>query len=146
MSLQSINPANGEEIKSYSEQSFSDIKEILNSSNLSQKLWSETKVEFRLECLKNLIEILIDNKKQYYFLISKEMGKPLNQSKAEIDKCVTLCGYYFENAELFLKDKEIEIKGLKSFVTKQPIGLVLGVMPWNFPFWQVFRFAVPTII
>ena len=146
MSLKSINPANGEEIKSYSELSFFEIKEILNSSNVSQKLWSETKVDFRLECLKNLIEILIDNKKEYSLLISQEMGKPLNQSKAEIDKCVTLCGYYYENAELFLLDNEIEIKGLKSFVTKQPIGLVLGVMPWNFPFWQVFRFAVPTII
>ena len=70
MSLQSINPANGEEIKSYSEQSLFQIKEILNSSNLSQKSWSETKVEFRLECLKNLIEILIDNKKEYSLLIS----------------------------------------------------------------------------
>ena len=146
MSLLSINPTNLEKIKSYSEHSDIEIKEILTLANSSQKLWSSTELEFRLECLRQIIAILRDNKKEYALLISQEMGKPFSQAKGEIEKCVWLCKYYIQNSETFLLDKKIEINGQNSFVTKQPIGLVLGVMPWNFPFWQVFRFSVPAII
>ena len=146
MSLISINPTTGEIIQSYSEYSHSEIKKILSKSNISQTLWAKTKLEFRLDCLKQIIGNLKDNKKEYSLLITHEMGKPLNQAKAEIEKCTTLCEYYMANAADFLMDKNIEIKGQKSYVSIQPIGLVLGIMPWNFPFWQVFRFAVPVIL
>ncbi len=146
MSLISINPATEEVINSFPEHTDVQAKEILKFSNSAQKLWGLTPIELRLECLRQIIEILKDNNKEYALLISEEMGKPFTQAKGEIEKCIFLCQYYVENGNNFLLDKKIEIEGQKSFITKQPIGLVLGVMPWNFPFWQVFRFAIPAIL
>ena len=146
MSLISINPATEEVINSFPEHTDVQAKEILKFSNSAQKLWGLTPIELRLECLRQIIEILKDHNKEYALLISEEMGKPFNQAKGEIEKCIFLCQYYVENGNNFLSDKKIQIEGQKSFITKQPIGLVLGVMPWNFPFWQVFRFAIPAIL
>jgi len=145
MSLLSINPSTGEEIQAYTEFSENSIKEILKHASLAQKKWSMTELNFRIECLKQIAGKLRDKKREYAIIISQEMGKPINQSKGEIEKCAWLCDYYIEHSNEFLKEKEIGIAGQKSLVIVQPIGLILGVMPWNFPFWQVFRFAIPTI-
>jgi len=145
MALLSINPTTGKEIKAYPEYSQNLVKKILDSSSITQMKWSTTDLKFRLDCLKRISEILMDKKREYALIISEEMGKPLKQAEGEVGKCAWLCEYYFENSKEYLLDKNIDISGQKSFVTFQPIGLVLGVMPWNFPFWQVFRFAIPNV-
>ena len=144
--LLSINPSTGHEIRSYNQHSNEEIENILNSSIEAQKNWQNTDLKFRLTCLVQLSEILSDSKREYSLLMAEEMGKPLKQGIGEIEKCIWLCDYYIENSKKYLEDKKIKTDGQKSFVTLRPLGLILGIMPWNFPFWQVFRFAVPSII
>ena len=144
--LLSINPSNGMVIKSYPQYSYERITKILNHAAEAQNNWKNTNLKFRLERIKQLSEIVSERKIEYASLMAQEMGKPLKQGIGEIEKCIWLCNYYILNSDEFLKDKTIETGGQKSFVTIQPIGLVLGIMPWNFPFWQVFRFAIPCLI
>ena len=144
--LLSINPSNGMVIKSYPQYSYERITKILNHAAEAQNNWKNTNLKFRLERIKQLSEIVSERKIEYASLMAQEMGKPLKQGIGEIEKCIWLCNYYILNSDEFLKDKTIETDGQKSFVTIQPIGLVLGIMPWNFPFWQVFRFAIPCLI
>ena len=96
--------------------------------------------------MKNAGAILRKHKEKYSRLMTEEMGKPIVQSRSEVEKCAWLCDYFAENGEEFLKDKIVESDASKSFVTFQPLGVVLAVMPWNFPYWQVFRFAVPGLM
>jgi len=144
--LLSINPSTGLKIRSYNQHSNVEIENILNSSCEAQKKWQNTDLKFRLACLEQLSEILSDSKREYSLLMAEEMGKPFKQGIGEIEKCIWLCNYYVENSVKYLDDKKIKTGGQKSFVTFKPLGLILGIMPWNFPFWQVFRFAVPSII
>ena len=145
MSLISINPATGEEIKAYSKHSSVEIGYILNKASQAQKSWCNTDLDFRILCLEQIAGILRDQAKEYAKLMADEMGKPMPQGLGEVEKCAWLCEYYAEQAKSFLVDKEVNIPGQRSIISIQPIGLVLGIMPWNFPFWQVFRFAIPTI-
>ena len=146
MSLISINPATSEEIKIYPEYSLDEIDNILSKAINAQKKWSLLELDFRLECISIISGILKDRKREYASIMANEMGKPIAQAKAEVDKCAWLCDYYKQYAPEFLSDKLIETEYYKSMVTIQPIGLILGIMPWNFPFWQVFRFAIPVLI
>ncbi len=146
MALVSVNPTTSEEIKRYPEHSIKAVIQILKTVSLSQLTWSNTNLDFRLSCLEQLIGVLKDKKREFASLISLEMGKPISQSEGEIEKCIWLCEYYFQNSRKILSRKLINDEKEKCYVTFQPIGNVLGVMPWNFPFWQVFRFAVPTIV
>jgi succinate-semialdehyde dehydrogenase / glutarate-semialdehyde dehydrogenase len=95
---------------------------------------------------KNLAKVLKNNKQQCAKIITEEMGKPITQSYAELDKCVWLCEYYSEYAESFLRDEIIPTEFRKSFISFEPLGIIVGTMPWNFPFWQVMRYLVPTLI
>ena len=144
--LLSINPSTGLEIRSYNQHSNEEIENILNSSIEAQKSWQNTDLKFRLTCLRQLSGVLSDSKREYSSLMAEEMGKPFKQGIGEIEKCIWLCDYYIENSKKYLEDKKIKTDGQKSFVTLRPLGLILGIMPWNFPFWQVLRFAVPSII
>ena len=144
--LLSINPSTGREIKSYPQYSYERINAILTNASEAQNSWKDTDLTFRLDCIKQLSEIVSDRKREYASLMAEEMGKPLKQGIGEIEKCIWLCNYYIKNSKEYLKDKIIETPGQKSFVTIQPLGLILGIMPWNFPFWQVFRFAIPCMI
>tara|TARA_B100000029_G_scaffold231500_1_gene228918 strand:- start:260 stop:1630 length:1371 start_codon:yes stop_codon:yes gene_type:complete len=146
MALISTNPATAEEIKVYSEHSLDDINNILSKALNAQNTWSSLELDFRLECISHISAILKDKKREYASIMANEMGKPIAQAKAEIDKCAWLCDYYREYAPKFLSDKLIDTEYHKSMITLQPIGLILGIMPWNFPFWQVFRFAIPALI
>tara|TARA_Y100001970_G_scaffold63174_1_gene80881 strand:+ start:23425 stop:24720 length:1296 start_codon:yes stop_codon:yes gene_type:complete len=107
--------------------------------------WMNTDFSFRINCLEEMSGLLRERSKEYGTLMANEMGKPLAQGLAEIEKCAWLCQYYKENAENFLKPKSIDTEYYRSLVTFQPLGLILGIMPWNFPFWQVFRFAIPSL-
>ena len=145
MALISINPATGDEIKTYPKHSPVEIGYILNQASQAQKSWCNTDLDFRISCLKQIAGTLRDRAKEYAKLMAMEMGKPMSQGLGEVEKCAWLCEYYAEKAKPYLVDEEVDISGQKSLISIQPIGLVLGIMPWNFPFWQVFRFAIPTI-
>ena len=145
MALISTNPATSEEIKSYNEHSLPEINDILNQTIRAQNKWSLLELDFRLECISQISGTLLDRKREYASIIADEMGKPIAQAIGEIEKCAWLCDYYKKYAKVFLTDKLIDTEYHKSLVTIQPVGLILGIMPWNFPFWQVFRFAIPAL-
>ena len=110
------------------------------------KDWKSKSISDRLKFIKNLIFELEKQKEILKKQCTLEMGKPLKQAEAEVEKCGKLCEYYIENAEDFLSGKSISTDGSESYTTHEPLGVILGVMPWNFPYWQVFRFAIPAII
>ena len=146
MSLRSINPANGKEIAVYKEMSTDEVDGILTTVNDAFNSWRKTSFSIRSELLKNAAAILQSNKEAFGRLMSLEMGKPYSQSLAEVVKCAKGCEYYADNTEDILADRIIETDASKSYVSHQPIGIVLAVMPWNFPFWQVFRFVAPALM
>jgi succinate-semialdehyde dehydrogenase/glutarate-semialdehyde dehydrogenase len=144
--LQSINPFTEEIIKEYEEMSATEIDEIIQSADKAFYDWKETDFKHRAELMKNAAQVLQERKDELAKLMTLEMGKPILQSVAEVEKCVWVCDYYCDNAESFLEDENIKTDASKSFVSFQPLGVVLAVMPWNFPFWQVFRFAAPALM
>lgn len=144
--IQSINPANNQVIKTYQEISDNDLSVLLNNMHSAFEDWKTKSFNYRASLMKTAAEILRSKKEEYSRLMTLEMGKPIVQSRAEIDKCAWVCEYYADNAEKFLQDEIVQTEASKSFVTFQPLGVVLAVMPWNFPFWQVFRFAAPTLM
>jgi len=144
--LLSINPSTGSIIKSFDQYGESKVDHIISGAHKIQKIWEKTELKFKLACIERLSEILADSKKDNASLMAEEMGKPFKQGIGEIEKCIWLCNYFIDNSKNYLKDKIVKTKGQKSFITFKPLGLILGIMPWNFPFWQVFRFSVPSII
>ncbi|NWG28186.1 MAG: NAD-dependent succinate-semialdehyde dehydrogenase [Ignavibacteriaceae bacterium] len=144
--LLSINPANLEILKTYPQMQPAEVNNIINLTNIAFEKWKETSFKFRSELMMKAANLLREKKEEYSRLMTLEMGKPIAQSRAEVDKCAWVCDYYAENAENFLSDEIIQTDASKSFVTFQPVGIVLAVMPWNFPFWQVFRFAAPGLM
>ena len=143
--LISINPASQEVVHTYQVHSSEEIAFILSKAEEAQKVWASSTISFRSSCLEQLSGVLKDKAREYAQLMALEMGKPLEQGVGEVEKCAWLCDYYSEYGEEFLMDKPVETGNTKSFISIEPLGLVLGVMPWNFPFWQVFRFALPAI-
>lgn len=144
--LQSINPANEELIQEYAEMNDSEVSKILEQVNSAYQDWKLTSFSHRSQLMKNAAKVLRERKEEFAKLMTLEMGKPILQSKAEVEKCAWVCDYYAENAEKFLANEEVKTEFSTSYVSYQPIGVVLAVMPWNFPFWQVFRFASPTLM
>ena len=145
MQLKSINPKNTHLISSWDIHNSYDVNEILENANKAYLEWKDTDLSFRINCLDEIANVLRENKKEYGTIMADEMGKPLSQGIAEIEKCAWLCDYYRFNAKEFLSPRDIDTDNYKSLVTFQPLGLILGIMPWNFPFWQVFRFAIPSL-
>ena len=146
MNLISINPANNKKINSYEEISKDSINQIIDSSFNTFLDWRNKSFSYRAKKMRHLAELLKQKKELLGLLMTKEMGKPIKQSIAEAEKCAWVCEYYADNAEKFLSQKEIPTGSTKSFISFQPIGIVLAIMPWNFPFWQVFRFASPALM
>lgn len=122
------------------------MQNLLEISQNTQYSWRNLSIQTRISFLPQLAKLLLENKEEYATCITTEMHKPISQAIAEVEKCALLCNYYYENAESFLAIKSIKTDASESFVAYEPLGVILGVMPWNFPFWQVFRFAVPTLI
>ena len=145
MELKSVNPKNNHLISSWDIHDSHDVKNIIENVNNAYLKWKDTDLSFRLNRLEDIANIIRENSKEYGTIMADEMGKPLSQGIAEIDKCAWLCDYYRENAKEFLSSKDIDTNNFKSLVTFQPLGLIFGIMPWNFPFWQVFRFAIPSL-
>jgi len=144
--MQSINPANLQVVKTYNSMLPSEVNNIIDLTQNTFESWKEISFSQRSKLMMNTAEVLRRKKEDYSRLMTLEMGKPIAQSRAEVGKCAWVCEYYAENAEKFLSDELIETDASKSFVTFQPMGIVLAVMPWNFPFWQVFRFAAPGLM
>ena len=144
--LTSINPTNNKPIKTYDEMSSEEYLKIISRADNAFTLWKETSFAHRSELMINAAKVLRENSEEYSVLMTMEMGKPIVQSRAEVEKCAWVCDYYAENAEKFLADEIIKTEATKSFVSYQPLGVILAIMPWNFPFWQVFRFAAPNLM
>jgi succinate-semialdehyde dehydrogenase/glutarate-semialdehyde dehydrogenase len=145
MKFKSINPYNNQEVGEYTAFSEQVLQDKLNKSQHAFASWRKVPLEERCQLIKKAGQVLRDNIEEYATMITLEMGKPIKESRAEISKCATVCDYYAENATTFLADEVIASDASKSFVQHNPIGSVLAIMPWNFPFWQVFRFAAPTL-
>ncbi|MDQ3192547.1 MAG: NAD-dependent succinate-semialdehyde dehydrogenase [Bacteroidota bacterium] len=146
MKFKSINPYTGEVISTYQEHSEEEIKSILSKADSAFQNWSKVPIQQRGIFMKNAAAILRENVSLYARTITLEMGKPICESRAEIEKCAWVCDFYAQNAAQFLADNTIITDARESFVSFEPMGCVLAIMPWNFPFWQVFRFAAPTIM
>lgn len=144
--IQSINPANLQLIKTYHSMLPSEVNNIIDLTADAFEKWKETSFSHRSNLMMKAAQVLKAKREEYSELMTLEMGKPISQSKAEVEKCAWVCEYYADNTEKFLKDELIQTDASKSFVTYQPLGTVLAVMPWNFPFWQVFRFAAPGLM
>lgn len=146
MAMKAINPATDVLIREYAEHDASQVQEIISKTQADWQSWKNTSFEHRSALMRKAAGILTKNKEKYARLMSEEMGKVISEARAEVEKCVWVCEYYAEHAVDFLADEIVETEASKSFVSFDPMGIVLAVMPWNFPFWQVFRFAVPALM
>lgn len=144
--MDSINPANGKKIAHYEPYSDADIEIALDQVQRTQRDWSQRPMDERVALLRKAAHILRKRSDEFGMLITQEMGKLAREAKAEVEKCALGCEYYAGNGPRFLADEMIESDAGKSYVAYQPLGVVLAVMPWNFPFWQVFRFAAPALL
>ncbi len=146
MQLRSVNPAKEEVNRSYQAHQLDEADQILDDSVIAFREWRQTSFNERAELLRKMADILRRKRESLSFIITVEMGKHIRESRAEIDKCAWVCEYYADNGEKFLESETVETNASLSYVTYQPLGPVLAIMPWNFPFWQVFRFAAPTVM
>lgn len=122
-----------------------DILSIAHDTHRVARAWAAVPVQERADQARQAAQVLLERKQELALLITREMGKPVRESRAEIEKCAWVCEFYADKGPGFLADELIPTNAWKSFTTCQPLGVVLGIMPWNFPFWQVFRFAVPAL-
>ena len=147
MALKAINPATGKQIAEYEEMPASKAAEAIEAAHEAFLEWRTRSFADRAKPMREAARLLRVRARQYGRLMAEEMGKPITGAMGEVEKCAGACDYFAENAEKFLAHEPIAIEGAKnSFVAFQPIGVVLAVMPWNFPFWQVFRFIAPALM
>lgn len=141
-----INPATGESLAEYHVMSSGEIDRVLRQADLDFRSWRTTSMDERQRLMKRLGALLRERQADHARLISLEMGKPLAQAAGEVNKCAWVCDYFAEHAESFLQPEESMLDGARGLVKFEPLGVILGVMPWNFPYWQVIRFAAPAIM
>ena len=140
-----VDPATGRELQRYDAMSSADIDAVLDQVTTAQKTWADAPITARTTALQRAAAILRDRSAELGALATAEMGKPITEAIAEVEKCAWVCEYYAENSHQQLADEEIVAAGSRSYVRYEPLGTVLAIMPWNFPYWQVFRFAAPTL-
>lgn len=143
--VQSKNPYTHTVLNSYAKDTKSSIRSKLHKALLIEASWGNKPIDERCDLLSKVADLLLERKEQYAKLITQEMGKPISQSISEIEKCAWACDFYALNAEDLLADELISTDGHESFISYDPLGCILAVMPWNYPFWQVIRFAAPTL-
>ncbi len=146
MPIASINPATGETLKKFEALSESEIENKIALAAEAFRKHRRTSFSERAEKMMSAAKILEDDKKDFAVTMTTEMGKPIKAAMAEAEKCAWVCRFYAENAERFLSDEDVQTDARRSFIRYRPLGPVLAVMPWNFPFWQVFRFAAPALM
>src|SRR5438093_54286 len=146
MAVASINPTTGETLETFAETTPAALERVLDQALAAYQSWSRCSYAQRAQAMREAGRLLRERKTQHARTMALEMGKPLMQGEAEAEKCAWVCDYYAEHAERFLADEPRETDASKAFVRFDPIGPVLAIMPWNFPFWQVFRFAAPALM
>ena len=144
--MKSINPYNNKLILEYTEMTTEGINSVVNANYDAWQIWKKTHFELRSGLMFKAAQVHKQKKNELANLITSEMGKRIAEAEAEIEKCAWVCEYYAGHAEIMLADEPIETDGQKSMAVFQPIGPVLAIMPWNYPFWQVFRFAAPALM
>jgi succinate-semialdehyde dehydrogenase/glutarate-semialdehyde dehydrogenase len=144
--FQTINPYTNEILETFEFQTNQEIENIVSKADNAYKTWRKTTIEQRADLFSRLAQVLRGNSNRLAILVSKEMGKPIKESRAEIIKCAWACEYYAMNTKKFLADEIIVSDATKSHVSFEALGCILAIMPWNFPFWQVFRFAAPALM
>ncbi|MDD5313576.1 MAG: aldehyde dehydrogenase family protein, partial [Dehalococcoidia bacterium] len=146
MKMQSINPATGEMVKEYDEMTPQQAKSSVEKSQQAFLSWRKVGFRERADCLRRAAGILRSKAGDYARLMALETGKPVRDGRAEAEKCAWACEYFADNGERFLLPEIIDTGAGKSYVTFMPLGVILAVMPWNYPFWQVFRCAAPALM
>jgi len=146
MPIQSVNPVSGKLIKKYKAHSPLQLSKKIENTHKVWLDWKETGFIARAKLMHNLGDLLQTRKRKLAQLMAAEMGKPLKAGTEEIEKCASVCHYYAANAKDFLTDQTVPTDASKSYVSMQPLGVILAVMPWNFPFWQLFRFLAPALM
>ena len=142
----SLNPTTNRVLQTHASWDAQRLAQALEKTRDAQQTWAQTSFARRAGILRDVALRLRAQRDQYAILITQEMGKPLREARAEVEKCVGVCEYYARHAEEFLRTEPVESDAGKSYVAYYPLGVVLAVMPWNFPFWQVFRAAAPALM
>src|SRR5690554_619922 len=135
MAYQSINPADGSVHKTYEELSDAEMETAIERSDKAFKSWKQTSYSHRADLLRKVAGLLRERKEELARLMTLEMGKPIKDGMGEAEKCAVACDFYADNAEAFLSEEQVESDASESFISYHPLGAVLAVMPWNFPFW-----------
>lgn len=146
MGIATINPATGETLKTFTPLTNEEIEAKLSLAASSYVSYRKTSFSQRSQWLNAAADILEKEARQFAEIMTTEMGKPIKSAIAEVQKCASVCRFYAENAEKFLADVTVTTDATNSYISYQPLGIILAVMPWNFPFWQVFRFAAPALM
>ncbi len=146
MTMNSINPATEELIATHESMTAGQVEDVLAESRHAFLGWREQSTEARAALIRQAGEQLRANRDRYALLVTSEMGKPITEAEAEIEKSATNCDFYADNGARFLADQSIESPAHESYVAFEPLGVVLAIMPWNYPFWQVFRCAIPALM
>lgn len=144
--MKSINPTTEKLIKEYTPFTNSQVESSLKNGQSAFNVWKNQSFEARAKLLNKAAQILREEKVNYAQLMTEEMGKPIKQGMAEVEKCAATCEYFATHSRKFLQDEEIKTEYQKSYVRFEPLGVILAIMPWNFPFWQVFRAAAPALM
>jgi succinate-semialdehyde dehydrogenase / glutarate-semialdehyde dehydrogenase len=144
--FQTENPATGQKGCAYEGRTRAEVRDIVIAADRAFKRWRKRSYAERAALMSKAAAVLRSRKDEFAALMTEEMGKPISDGRAEIEKCAGACDYFADHTERFLAQEKIDLGGPEAFVTFEPLGLILAVMPWNFPFWQVFRFAAPTLM
>jgi len=144
--FQTVNPATGEPGKSYPQHSIEEAHDAAAAAHRAFLDWRRTSFDERARIVRKASEILLSRKDEFARLMTEEMGKTFDDGRAEVEKCAANCDWFADHAHEYLADEPVDIGGPEAFVTYNPLGVILAIMPWNFPFWQVFRFIAPALM
>ena len=146
MSIETIDPATGQLVQSYTQHSPAEVSTVLDAASEAYRSWHTTDIDSRTTLFRGLVRLLREREESLAGLMATEMGKPLREGRAEVQKCALMCEYYAREAGGLLAPEVVATDASKSYVTFRPLGLVLCIMPWNFPLWQVLRFSAPALM
>jgi succinate-semialdehyde dehydrogenase / glutarate-semialdehyde dehydrogenase len=146
MSIAGLNPATGKLLQTFAAWDDARLHQALEKTHNAQRAWAQTPFSMRAEMLRKAAQHLLAQRDEYAAIITLEMGKPLREARAEVEKCALACDYYAEHGEAFMRAEPVQSDAGKSYIAHYPLGVVFAIMPWNYPFWQVFRAAVPAMM